>query len=107
MDQYINAFRQAVRNANRIDGTQIQPRAAALLMLRGIQNKLPMWVTTIKYNISKRAEPGKMTEMELLELCEKAIDQGREREPHPERMGYRDTAEQCAVPLALVPPAWL
>ncbi|KKA16462.1 hypothetical protein T310_9938 [Rasamsonia emersonii CBS 393.64] len=69
MEQYINAFRQAVKKANRVDGTYIQPLAVTLLMLRGIQNKLPMWVTTSH----RRPEPGKMTEIELLELCEKAI----------------------------------
>jgi hypothetical protein len=80
MDQYINAFRQAVRQANRTKGTQIQPFAATLLMSRGVQNEIPMWATTIKYELSKRQNPNNMTEMELLDLCEKAIDRGKQRD---------------------------
>ena len=80
MEHFINAFRQAIKQANRTEGTQIPPLAAALLLLRGIQKELPMWVTTIKHDIGKRKNPGSITEMELLDLCEKAIDQGREHE---------------------------
>jgi hypothetical protein len=80
MEHFVNAFRQAVKQTNRTEGTQIPPLAAALLLLRAIQKELPMWVTTIKHDIGKRQNPGRMTEMELLGLCEKAIDQGREQE---------------------------
>jgi Reverse transcriptase (RNA-dependent DNA polymerase) len=80
MEHFVHAFRQAVKQANRTEGTQIPPLAAALLLLRAIQKELPMWVTTVKHDIGKRQNPGRMTEMELLDLCEKAIDQGREQE---------------------------
>jgi len=80
IEQYVNAFRQAVQNANRQEGMSIQPLAASLLLLRGLQDDLPIWVTTIKHDISKTKNPGKMTEEELLALYEKAVDQGRNRE---------------------------
>src|ERR1700735_2453348 len=80
IEQYANAFRQAVQNANRQEGMSIQPLAASLLLLRGLQDDLPIWVTTIKHDISKAKNPGKMTEEELLALYEKAVDQGRNRE---------------------------
>ena len=78
MEQFANAFRQAVKQANRSPGTQIPPLAAALLLLRVIQNELPIWVTAIKLDIG--TQNNTLTESELLELYEKAIDQGRERE---------------------------
>src|SRR6202161_2620864 len=78
MEQFVNAFRQTVKQANRSPGTQIPPLAAALLLLRAIQNELPIWVTAIKLDIGKQNNT--LTESELLDLYEKAIDQGRERE---------------------------
>lgn len=40
IEQYVNAFRQAVQNANRQEGTSIQLLAASLLdlLLRGLQD---------------------------------------------------------------------
>jgi hypothetical protein len=37
MEQFVNAFRQAVKQANRSSGTLIPPLAVALLLLRGIR----------------------------------------------------------------------
>ena len=75
IEQYVSAFRKAVQNANRQEGMSVQPLAAS---------RTTGWPTnlgsTIKHDISKNKNPGKMTEEDLLALYEKAVDQGRNRE---------------------------
>lgn len=80
MEQYIDAFRKAVKTANQNSGTVIPPLAAAYLLLRGIENELPMWVTTMKHDMESKPDPNKFTELQLMELYEKAIDKGKDRE---------------------------
>ena len=56
-----------------------------------------MWVTMMKHDMESKPDPNKFTELQLMELYEKAIDKGKDREhSYPSKSSNKKTSNKTS-----------